>query len=80
MRRKIGPESGRKLEPIKFKPTLKPPKVSPNHRGHDPRQLDLLAVIALLVLVAGAFWYLTTSFTPPTSKTAFIVPSQSVRW
>jgi hypothetical protein len=49
-------------------------------RGHDPRSIDLLAFIALLVLVAGSGWYLATSFATPPSTTAFIVPSQTVRW
>lgn len=47
---------------------------------HDPRTLDMLAVIALLVLAAGSGWYLATSFATPPSTTAFIVPSQSVHW
>jgi hypothetical protein len=51
-----------------------------DQRGHDPRRIDLFAVIALLVLVAGSGWYLATILTTPPSTTAFIVPSQSVRW
>lgn len=53
-------------------------KSSPNH--HDPRQIDLLAVIALLVVVTAAGWYLAMSFATPPSTTAFIVPSQNVHW
>jgi hypothetical protein len=49
-------------------------------RGHDPKTLDMLAIIALLVLVVGSGWYLTTSLATPQSTTAFIVPSQSVHW
>ena len=49
-------------------------------RGHDPRTLDMLAIIALLVLVVGSGWYLTTSLATPQSTTAFIVPSQTVHW
>ncbi|MBR0708431.1 hypothetical protein [Bradyrhizobium liaoningense] len=49
-------------------------------RGHDPRTLDMLAIIALLVLAAGSGWYLATSLATPPSTTAFIVPSQSVHW
>jgi len=52
-------------------------KVSPH--GHDPRQIDLLAIAALLVVVASALFYLDRSPEPP-STTALIVPSQSVRW
>jgi hypothetical protein len=56
-------------------------KISPrNHRGHDPRTLDLLAIIALLILVIGSGLYLGTRFETSPGKTAFIVPSQSVRW
>jgi hypothetical protein len=51
-----------------------------NH-GHDPRQIDLLAVIVLILASLGAFVYLANSYssTAP-STTAFIVPSQHVRW
>ena len=50
-----------------------------SHGRHDPRQIDLLAVIALLVLIVAGFIYFThDTLVPPT--TAFIVPSQSVRW
>jgi hypothetical protein len=49
-------------------------------RNHDPRTIDMLAIIALLVLVVGSGWYLATSLATPASTTAFIVPSQSVHW
>ncbi|MBR1172652.1 hypothetical protein JQ617_01680 [Bradyrhizobium sp. KB893862 SZCCT0404] len=52
----------------------------PGHRPHDPRTLDLLAIIALLALAVGSGWYLATSFATPPSTTAFVVPSQSVHW
>ncbi|MDI3562262.1 hypothetical protein [Bradyrhizobium sp. Arg816] len=59
-------------------------KFGPNlgHRGrhHDPRTLDMIAIIALLVLVVGSGWYLATSLATAPSTTAFIVPSQSVHW
>jgi len=52
-----------------------------NPRGHDPRQIDLLAVIALLVVIVGAYVYLAHySDTPANNATAFIVPSQSTHW
>jgi len=54
------------------------PKFNP--RGHDPRTIDVLAIIALLALVLGSGWYLATSLATPPSSTAFIVPSQSVHW
>jgi hypothetical protein len=50
-----------------------------SHHGHDPRQIDLVAVFALLIIIVAAFLY----FSPrpqSLSTTAFIVPSQSVRW
>lgn len=48
--------------------------------GHDPRQIDLLAIIVLLVLVFCSILYLNRS--PPESVVtlSFNVPSQSVRW
>lgn len=60
-------------------------KISPHFRfrpgsHHDPRTIDMLAIIALLVLVIGSGWYLATSLAMPPSTTAFIVPSQSVHW
>ncbi|WFU76123.1 MULTISPECIES: hypothetical protein [unclassified Bradyrhizobium] len=56
------------------------PNHGPGGQHHDPRTLDMLAIIALLVLAAGSGWYLATSFATPPSSTAFIVPSQSVHW
>jgi hypothetical protein len=50
-----------------------------SHHGHDPRQIDLLAVFALLIIIVGAYRYFTNSPEAP-NTTAFIVPSQSVRW
>jgi hypothetical protein len=50
-----------------------------SHHGHDPRQIDLLAAIALLIIIVAGYRYLSESPEPP-SSTAFIVPSQSVRW
>ena len=49
-------------------------------RDHDPRTIDMVAIIALLMLVVGSGWYLATSLATPPSTTAFIVPSQSVHW
>ncbi len=50
-----------------------------SHHGHDPRQIDLLAVLALLVVIVAAWRYFDDR-SQPQSTTAFIVPSQSVRW
>jgi hypothetical protein len=51
-----------------------------SHRGHDPRQIDLLAVVALLILIISAFSYFEGNATSPPATTAFVEPSQSVRW
>lgn len=49
--------------------------------GHDPRQIDLLAVIALLLVSLGAFVFVASiAFSTPPNTTALIVPSQHVRW
>jgi hypothetical protein len=50
-----------------------------SHHGHDPRQIDLLAVLALLIVIVAAWRYFDGS-PEPASTTAFIEPSQSVRW
>jgi hypothetical protein len=47
--------------------------------GHDPRQVDLVAVIALIVLVFGAMCYFYGSAAEPV-MTGLIVPSQTVHW
>ena len=49
-----------------------------SRHGHDSRQIDLLAVLALLIGIVAACQYFSHS--PETlSTTALIVPSQSVR-
>ncbi|MEH2560776.1 hypothetical protein [Bradyrhizobium sp. AZCC 2289] len=50
-----------------------------SHHGHDPRQIDLLAVLALLIIIVAAYHYFG-GHPEPSSPTAFIEPSQSVRW
>jgi hypothetical protein len=52
-------------------------KVSPH--GHDARQVDLLAIVALLIIIVSALLYFDRS-PHPTDTATFIVPSQSVRW
>ncbi|HEU0081409.1 MAG TPA: hypothetical protein VFQ87_00930 [Bradyrhizobium sp.] len=47
--------------------------------GHDPRQLDLIATFALLILIVAAFEMFNVHPEAP-ATTALIVPSQSVRW
>jgi hypothetical protein len=49
------------------------------HHHHDPRHVDLIAVFALLIVIVAACRFLSGSSNAP-STTAFIVPSQSVRW
>jgi hypothetical protein len=47
--------------------------------GHDPRQIDLLAVAAMLVVIIAVGHYLTEH--PKSHLTSsFIEPSQTVRW
>ena len=48
--------------------------------GHDVRQVDLLCIIALLIIIVGAWRYLADSTTLPSATTPYIVPSQSVHW
>jgi hypothetical protein len=50
-----------------------------SHHGHDPRQIDLLAVLALLIVIVAAYLYFSHKPEVP-NPTAFIVPGQSVRW
>jgi hypothetical protein len=53
-------------------------RISP--RGHDPRLVDLLAAIGLLVAVLAACRYLIANTETPPSTTALIEPSQTVHW
>jgi hypothetical protein len=50
-----------------------------NHREHDPRNVDLMAAFALLILIVAAYRFYTGTPSLP-STTAFIEPSQTVRW
>jgi len=49
-----------------------------NHREHDPRYVDLMAVLALLILIVAAYRFFMAA--PEVTDAAFIVPSQSMRW
>ena len=51
-----------------------------SHRGHDPRQVDLIAILALLIIIVAACSIYSERDSGTPSRTAFIVPSQSVRW
>jgi hypothetical protein len=46
---------------------------------HDPRQIDLLTIIVILIAIAAGYVYFTHR-SETTSTAAFIVPSQSVHW
>jgi hypothetical protein len=52
-------------------------KIPPS--GHDPRQIDLVAVLAILVVIIAVDHYLTEPAKPHVTS-AFIEPSQTVRW
>ena len=51
-----------------------------SHHGHDARQIDLLAIVVLVILIISAFSYFEDRASPPARTTGFIEPSQSVRW
>ena len=51
-----------------------------SHRGRDPRHVDLIAILALLIIIVAACRIYSDSDSGTPSHTAFIVPSQSVRW
>jgi hypothetical protein len=50
-----------------------------SHHGHDPRLIDLLAVLALVIVIVVAWRYFDVNSERPIT-TGFIEPSQSVRW
>jgi hypothetical protein len=50
-----------------------------SRHGHDPRQVDLLAVIALLIIIVAAYSYFSHN-SAPRDTTSLIGPGQSVRW
>jgi hypothetical protein len=50
-----------------------------SHRGHDPRHLDLIAALALVIVIVAACRFFGGGSQAPSAAT-FIVPSQSVRW
>ena len=51
-----------------------------SHGGHDPRHIDLLAAVALIIVIIAACRFFSGGDSDKQSATAFIVPSQSVRW
>jgi hypothetical protein len=52
-------------------------KIQPS--GHDPRQIDLVAVLAMLVIIVSIGLYLDEPRKTQITS-SFIEPSQSVRW
>jgi len=50
-----------------------------SRHGHDPRQIDLFAIIVILIAIGAAYVYFTHR-ADKTNSADFIVPSQSVRW
>jgi hypothetical protein len=50
-----------------------------SHHEHDPRHVDLMAVVALLILIVAAYRFYAGTPSAP-AATAFIVPSQTVHW
>jgi len=53
-------------------------KISP--QDHDPRQIDLLAIAAIVVVVLTAYVAIEHYASRPQVTTGLIVPSQSTRW
>jgi hypothetical protein len=51
-----------------------------SRHGHDPRQVDLLAVITLLIIIVAAAYSYFGRSAEPANPTPLVVPSQSVRW
>jgi hypothetical protein len=50
-----------------------------SHRGHDPRQIDLVVALALVIVIVAACRLFGGGSDAPNTA-AFIVPSQNVRW
>jgi hypothetical protein len=50
-----------------------------HRRDHDPRQIDLLAALVIVIAIVAIGHYLSQS-PQPSAKSAFIEPSQTVRW
>jgi hypothetical protein len=52
-------------------------KIRPS--GHDPRQIDLLAVLAILIVIVAIGHYLDEPAKTRVTS-GFLEPSQTVRW
>ena len=53
-------------------------RISPH--SHDPRLMDLLAAVALVIAAVTVCRYLTINTEAPPSATALVEPSQTVHW
>jgi hypothetical protein len=53
-------------------------RISPS--GQDPRQIDLLAILALVVMIVGIWRYYEDTTALPPSTASYIVPSQHEHW
>jgi hypothetical protein len=60
--------------------TISPRSKESDKSTRDARLIDLLCILALLVVIVGAWRYLTDSTTLPPTTTSYVVPSQNVRW
>ncbi len=50
-----------------------------SRHGHDPRHIDLLAIVVILIATAAAYAYFSHR-ADTANRANFIVPSQSARW
>lgn len=48
--------------------------------SHDPRYVDLVVAVTLLIAIGGAWIYFDEKPATSPTTTAFIVPSQTTRW
>jgi hypothetical protein len=51
-----------------------------SHRGHDPRHIDLIAALALIIVIVAACRFFIGNAGVQAPPSTFIVPSQHVRW
>jgi hypothetical protein len=50
-----------------------------SRHSHDPRHIDLLVALALVIVIVASWRFFSGDADKP-ADAAFIVPSQSVRW
>jgi hypothetical protein len=73
------PALHRRIGLMLLKGGQKPMRWKISHRGHDPRHLDLIAALALVIAIVAVCRFISGGSQAPSAAT-FIVPSQSVRW